>query len=152
MEEMQSFKHLSPACQAAVEAESLRALAQAPALQEQLLRLGGDALVLDKDFFHAPEVLSRAAPDLLPVRLHRMQWRRCHKNSLRIHSESRRRYRVVTGYACATEEGGQRLWCRHTWVRDLERCEIIETTLKRDLYFGTLLSPKEVRLLSNLSL
>lgn len=115
----------------------------------------GSAMVhLEPDSFFNRELWSRAEPYSQQVTFwthggmkpRRMKPRRCHQNALLIHQQGRRRYQIVTGYACAPEpEYGEANWRHHTWILDTKLNVIIETTLRRQLYFGTQLrSPDEL--------
>jgi hypothetical protein len=71
--------------------------------------------------------------------LHRMQANACHFNAAKLFLTGQAA-KVVSGFALA--EG---LWRSHTWVLD-PRGRIIETTEPVEVYFGTVLAPKEILL------
>ena len=71
--------------------------------------------------------------------LRRMQANRCHFNAAK-HFLTGQAAKVVSGFALS--EG---LWRSHTWVLN-SRGRIIETTEPREVYFGTVLEPKEILL------
>ena len=98
------------------------------------------------------EVLLRATPeeiDRLLVRgefnpgkgagLRRMQTNRCHFNAAKLFLTGQAA-KVVSGFALS--EG---LWRSHTWVLN-SRGRITETTEPREVYFGSVLEPKEILL------
>ena len=62
----------------------------------------------------------------------------CHKNSVFLWETAKRRYRIMTGYALSAAG----TWHQHSWVLDSDD-SIIETTIKREKYFGYILSPLE---------
>lgn len=101
-------------------------------LQEKLLSIGGDALV-------PPPIHDNAVPLLLefgkvmggPVTVKRMAPRQCHQNVEKVWKK--RKHGIVapaTGYALSKDG----LWRCHSW--GLLEGGILETTLKRELYFG----------------
>jgi hypothetical protein len=60
----------------------------------------------------------------------------CHENASLLWDANREICRIVTGYALA--EG---VWNQHSWC---ERGEVIvETTVRREAYFGSVLTPEE---------
>jgi hypothetical protein len=68
-----------------------------------------------------------------------MQANGCHFNAAKLFLKGQAA-KVVSGFALS--EG---LWRSHTWVFN-SRGRIIETTEPREVYFGTVLEPKEILL------
>ncbi len=73
------------------------------------------------------------------VGLRRMQANRCHFNAAKLFLTGQAA-KIVSGFALS--EG---LWRSHTWVLN-SRGRITETTEHREVYFGTVLEPKEILL------
>lgn len=63
-------------------------------------------------------------------RLEKGEERECHANSTSMWRKNPGKYQIMTGYALS-EDG---IWRRHTWLLADE--ELIETTIKRENYFG----------------
>ena len=55
--------------------------------------------------------------------------RECHENSYTLYKSEPEKYKVAEGYGCSSG-----MWRHHIWV--MEGGEVVETTVKRDLYFG----------------
>ena len=55
----------------------------------------------------------------------------CHANSAVFWSKNRQKYFLVTGFALS-DDG---TWRRHSWVKTKDG-KLIETTIKREIYFG----------------
>jgi hypothetical protein len=73
-------------------------------------------------------------PDI-KVLLREMHPSDCHRNALTVWEADHDRYVIMTGWALSSEDG---CWRPHSWLVDnvLEEAAIIETTFKRDRYFG----------------
>lgn len=68
----------------------------------------------------------------------------CHKNSAELFELNPETTRIVTGWAFIQQD----LWVQHSWLihyltEDYKKYELVETTLKRDAYFGVVLTPEE---------
>lgn len=109
-------------------------------LEQKLLALGGTCLVF------------RQEPDLLrllqrgevyhgPVELVAGKPHQCHTNVALLWNENRATLRISTGYALS--EDGK--WRQHSWLikNTATSTTLIETTFKRLLYFGYLLTTSE---------
>ncbi len=57
--------------------------------------------------------------------------RECHTNSAVLWSQNRENYSLVTGFALSDDS----VWRRHSWVKTKDG-KLIETTIKREKYFG----------------
>jgi len=71
-----------------------------------------------------------------------MQPSRCHQNSVYYHDkhiEKKPDLKIVTGWGLSEDDG---LWRQHTWL--VNRNEIIETTVIRQVYFGFVLEGEEL--------
>lgn len=109
-------------------------------LRSKLLEHAGEEVLLRV----TPEEIDRllARGKFYPgkgARLRRMRANRCHFNAAKLFLTSQAA-KVVSGFALS--EG---LWRSHTWVLNSQG-RIIETTELRDVYFGTVLEPKEILL------
>lgn len=67
---------------------------------------------------------------------------RCHQNSIYYHNrytKQKPELRIVTGWALTEDDG---FWRQHTWL--VNKNEIIETTVIRQVYFGFVLEGREL--------
>jgi len=109
-------------------------------LRSKLLGHAGEEVLLQL----TPEEIDRllARGQFHPAKgagLRKMQANRCHFNAAKLFLTGQAA-KVVSGFALS--EG---LWRSHTWVLN-SRGRIIETTEPREVYFGTVLEPKEILL------
>lgn len=63
---------------------------------------------------------------------------KCHFDSCELYTNNKPLYRLVTGYSFA--QGG---WARHSWVVDKDNKIVEVTDIKRDEYYGYMLSQEE---------
>ena len=66
---------------------------------------------------------------------------RCHANSCYLYIANRRQTRICTGYAMSRDGA----WRQHSWCVNLASGRPIETTEKRVLYYGFMMTPEECR-------
>ena len=66
------------------------------------------------------------------LRMRRGEPSNCHENSRRIASKHPQQYLRCTGYGLSADS----IWRPHSWVWDVKRKRIVETTEKRLVYFG----------------
>ena len=109
-------------------------------LRAKLLGYAGEEVLLRVTSEEVDRLLARG--EFHPAQgagLRRMQANNCHFNSAKLFLTGKAA-KVVSGFALS--EG---LWRSHTWVLN-SRGRIIETTEPREVYFGTVLEPKEILL------
>jgi hypothetical protein len=120
-------------------AEALSAQPRLEELERRLLALGGQAVV----FRPEPDlelILARGRP--FAGRSTRVQGDRngCHQNASRLWRNTRPQTHIATGWALS-DDG---LWRQHTWL--MRRHFVIETTERREIYFGVVLSEAEAEM------
>jgi hypothetical protein len=71
-----------------------------------------------------------------------METSRCHQNASVLWKENPGKYNIMTGYALNVDPDGISLWRQHSWLQD-KKGNNIETTEKRDKYFGISLTDQE---------
>lgn len=114
-------------------------------LEDKVLSLGGDIVVLmneeneeiDKIMNRAKVIQSKGSL------LKKGQPNRCHSNSGSLWENNKDTIDIVTGYALSLDEDGLYVWRCHTWCVIKESGKVIETTVKRKLYFGYSLTVEE---------
>jgi hypothetical protein len=110
-------------------------------LQARLLAMGGEAAV----FGVAPRLiellLERGVVFPGEWRLYRRSSGRCHYNSARLWAAQPELRQLATGFAL----GDDGCWRPHSWVLQPAKGKppVIETTIKRLLYYGLVLTPEE---------
>jgi hypothetical protein len=62
----------------------------------------------------------------------------CHANSARIWEQNKNKFILQTGFAFSEDA-----WREHTWIYNPEDMKIIETTVKRELYYGFSMNKNE---------
>jgi len=65
----------------------------------------------------------------------------CHTNVCHLYMANRQRTRICTGYAMSRDQA----WRQHSWCVDLASDRPIETTEKRVLYYGFMMTLEECR-------
>jgi hypothetical protein len=103
-------------------------------LCSHLLEIGGESVAVQ--FNEPPEVCKAilkqgeitSSENLKMVKGNE---RECHANSAVLWSKNRKKYFLVTGFALS-DDG---TWRRHSWVKTVDG-KLIETTIKREVYFG----------------
>lgn len=116
------------------------------ALHDRLLSYGGEevALTHEEDL---QQILERGVLHKgRSVKPRRVWWSKpisCHQNSAYLYKDNRTvspgRFDIVTGWALSKDG----VWRQHTWVYDNQRKKVVETTVKRVLYYGFHLTPAE---------
>lgn len=110
-------------------------------LNALLLEHGGEqaCLVEDDDRFFPLLVRGMSWPaSPSRVRVRKGRAHRCHGNSGAIWKANKGRCSIVTGYALSDGR-----WVQHSWVWDTKHRRVIETTFKRQAYFGYELTATE---------
>lgn len=108
-------------------------------LRDMLLKIGGKETFIEDDdpdfrnYFQRGVLLDRESDILLIGELCQ-----CHKNSINLWSTNKNKYRMMTGYAMSSHGN----WHQHSWLID-ENDNIIETTAKREKYYGYILTESE---------
>lgn len=67
---------------------------------------------------------------------------RCHENAAYLYMRNAKRFCIVTGYALSNDG----LWRQHSWIYDtapLKRLRTVETTERRERYYGVVLDQAE---------
>jgi hypothetical protein len=109
-------------------------------LEETLLSLGGDRVALVPEP-HADMLLERGECWRKRVWLVRMEPNQCHGNTATLWVQHRHRgFQIVTGGALTKDDG---CWRQHTWGLDPKENRIIETTDRRNVYFGAMLTDRK---------
>lgn len=113
-------------------------------LNEKLLSFGGDMVCFSGTEEDLDKILSRGLL-LQGLRSKLMKGRnsQCHSNSSRLWSVNKEKVKIVTGYALSKDEDGLRVWRCHTWAIENSTNRLIETTIRRKLYFGYILDEDE---------
>lgn len=98
-----------------------------------------DSLIVPMYEENIKEILERGILKENSNKYKRGEVSRCHSNSAYFASKFKK-YRLMTGYAYTEEDG---LWRQHSWLLD-NKDNVVETTpIKRDLYFGFILTEEE---------
>jgi hypothetical protein len=99
-------------------------------LENILLKIGGNKIV----YIENPAVKSVVEVGKIlkykPI-LKEMEQSHCHDNVYKLWKKSRNKIRMATGWALTKDDG---MWRCHSW--GVSKNRIIETTTKRDIYFG----------------
>jgi hypothetical protein len=98
---------------------------------KKLTKYGGESISPQKNF-DAMKIIQRGVMCQGDVKLMKMEACQCHENSLELHLSNPSRYDLYTGYGLSIDG----MWREHSWVFDTKEKIIIETTMKRVLYFG----------------
>ena len=107
-------------------------------LREKLLSIGGTVALIPSIEEDLPQILERGvSPSIKHLYVMKGRDSQCHENSALCWDANRGYSSIMTGYALSK---GQ--WVQHSWVLD-SRETIVETTFKREAYFGFELTPEE---------
>lgn len=107
-------------------------------LEEKLLSIGGEKIV-PKEEIHLTELLNDGSV-INNKKCKKIEGgipSQCHENSAIIYEENSNITAIGTGWALSDD----RLWRQHSWA--MQNDTIIETTIKRKIYYGILLSDKK---------
>lgn len=108
-------------------------------LEKILLEIGGEIAKIEKDEPDFYNLLSRGILIDKPSDfLIQGEMCQCHKNSVFLWESNKRKYKIMTGYALSSSG----IWHQHSWLIDKFN-NIIETTVKREKYYGYILTPLE---------
>ena len=103
-------------------------------LCSHLIKIGGKVVVVEfhesSDFCKALVKFGEITPND-NLEIFTGEDRECHANSAMLWSQNREDYLLVTGFALS-EDG---VWRRHSWLKANDG-KLIETTIKREQYFG----------------
>lgn len=118
-------------------------------LQKRLLRMGGLQVVLwngnnDPNFTEGM-LQEGASTNGRKAKLKPGQPSRCHDNALDICRKDPSRFAWCTGFALSNDG----IWRPHSWVLDTKAATIIETTVRREVYFGLVVNAKNFKFLTS---
>lgn len=111
-------------------------------LRDRLLEIGGWEAVLWKSEPDLGRILAKG--EELPGKsatLKQGEPSECHGNTAQLWDANKDRIVIMTGYALSADG----LWRQHSWAWDRETKRVIETTVKRELYFGFKLTDVEAQ-------
>jgi hypothetical protein len=128
--------------------EALQAKPYLKPLAEKLITIGGRVPVIWNDDLLTSEVVIQILLGFGRVsngksaRLRKMQDSSCHLNAVTLAHKYPSKYQREMGYALSSDG----LWRPHSWVYDMIKNQIVETTVPRTKYFGftQVLSPSEI--------
>ncbi len=103
-------------------------------LRDCLLEIGGEVVLLPMIEHDIDAILDRGRL-MRPKNLKMMVGEPCgcHSNSAELWHKNPDQLRICTGYALTTRDG---LWRQHSWCWDKQGQRVIETTTRRQLYYG----------------
>jgi hypothetical protein len=105
-------------------------------LKQKLLQIGGERVIWLNHEPHLDDLLARGQLLHDPVKIRKGQPNSCHENSAKLWAKDAVRTQICVGYGL--NDG---IWRQHTWAsRD---GSLLETTVKREHYFGIVLSDVE---------
>jgi hypothetical protein len=113
-------------------ADTLKTKPELKGLQERLLSLAGDWVAL-QDEPDLKALLERGRVFNGKIFLMHMKQCKCHRNCAEFWEKNQKNFKIATGWALS-EEG---IWRQHTWL--LRGNAIVETTMKRIMYYGIVL-------------
>lgn len=119
-------------------------------LEQKLLAVGGTRMI----YRYEPDLkqlLTNAIVFDAQIELIRGELHNCHSNVAHYWNKNRERLAIVTGYALS-EDG---LWRQHSWLLRknviVEQCRLLETTIRREKYFGIILTDNEAEIFSKMN-
>lgn len=109
-------------------------------LRNKLLSIDGDAVVPNREPDLQKLLLDGEKIEHQKTRLHEMRSSKCHYNTAVLYNteDSDLVNKIGTGWALTKDDG---LWRQHSWGMNSDI--IIETTVKRDIYYGIILDGNE---------
>jgi hypothetical protein len=118
--------------------QAARAHKSFPALEAKLLAIGGTTVVPWPDP-HIELIIQRGQVSAgTPPKSVRGRPSRCHHNVALHYLADPRACQIATGYGLTAADG---CWRQHSWLWD--GMQVVETTTKRDIYFGVVLDRVE---------
>lgn len=121
-------------------------------LWDKLLGMSENSVVVERYEEDYDKLMSRGEifdnrnsedPNYYQVDLIKGEPSKCHRNCAKfmdsLTSDDNGYYNLVTGWALLDNK-----WNQHTWIYSIEDGVVIETTLKRDVYYGYILNDKEL--------
>ncbi|MBV9613952.1 MAG: hypothetical protein JO031_00680 [Ktedonobacteraceae bacterium] len=119
-------------------------------LEQKLLAVGGARMV----YRYEPDLkrlLKSAVVFNEPVESIPGEAHNCHSNVARLWRENRDGLAIATGYALSADG----LWRQHSWLIFFDmsggESKILETTIKREKYFGIILTSREAEVFSQMN-
>lgn len=107
-------------------------------LIEKILAFGGNSVLMPSIEDDLDKLLLRGRlSEFSNIALMVGRPSQCHENSAILWDKNRDSVKIVTGYSLS-----RGTWYQHTWCED-GRGKLIETTTKREAYFGVELTPEE---------
>lgn len=114
-------------------------------LENKILSVGGDVVVLmNEDESEIHRIINRG--QIIKSKgsiLKKGQPSQCHSNSANLWEANKDKLFIVTGYALSLDDDGLEVWRCHTWCIFKDTQKVVETTVKRKLYFGYILNEDE---------
>lgn len=108
-------------------------------LHERLLSIGGTWTILPVIEEDLSSLMRRGEVMRGRALMRAGQQSRCHENSANLWDANKGVLEICTGYAMSKDK----IWRQHSWCWWPSRRKIVETTLRRLLYYGFRLTPKE---------
>jgi hypothetical protein len=105
-------------------------------LKRKLLAIGGKLVSWLGCEPHLKELVDRGRLFEEPIRIRRMEQHRCHANAANLWVRDMESTVLVTGYSLSNDH-----WVQHSWA--LKKGRLLETTWKREKYFGIALDEVE---------
>lgn len=108
------------------------------ALRERLLEIGGEeaCFVIEEDEDEQRQLLERGKEWPKNAKLIKGEPRNCHGNSAELWLKDQNNVAIVTGWGLSKDG----LWRQHTFCWNRRKKAVIETTERREVYFGYELS------------
>lgn len=107
-------------------------------LTKKLLAIDGKEVIWSWREPHLIHLLSNGQLCEQAVRMRRGEPIRCHYNAAKLWAKDITSTQLVTGYGFTRADG---LWRQHSWI--VKGDKLLETTVKRDKYYGVVLTPCE---------
>lgn len=103
-------------------------------LRDSLLEIGGEVVLLPMIESDIGVILERGRL-MRPKNLKMKKGENCHchTNSAYLWDDNKDQLRICTGYALTNDDG---IWRQHSWCWDKRGQRVIETTTRRQLYYG----------------
>ena len=118
-----------------------RVKADKKALEKILLNIGGNIAKIPNDEPDFYNLLSRGYLINKPSDIIELgEMCQCHKNSVLLWKDNKKKYKIMTGYALSSSG----TWHQHSWL--LYGDKTIETTAKREKYYGYIMTPLEAEM------
>lgn len=107
-------------------------------LRKKLLNIGGDEVVPNREEQADEFIQNGSVINFESIMLVNGRSSQCHSNSCLLYQQNEEITHIGTGWALS-EDG---LWRQHSWAMK-NKNTLVETTLKREVYYGLLLTGEE---------